>query len=129
VDDDLVKGTSTSFRTGSLRSERVVFAREFEATDSEPHVVGKPAESNGGGVRPGETKAQKFERIAERRVNETLRTLRLLGNLSDRRNYSYTDEQVAMILAAVEQEYRSLKARFKAEAVSEGQTFRFKKGE
>lgn len=84
---------------------------------------------DGGSLRPSETKAQKFERIAERRVNETLRTLRLLGNLSDRRNYSYSDEQVAMILAAIEQEYRSLKARFKAEAPTEAQTFRFKRGE
>jgi hypothetical protein len=80
-------------------------------------------------VRSGESKAQKFERIAERRVNETLRALRLLGNLSDRRNYAYTEEQVAMILAAIDQEYRSLKGRFKAEAATEAQTFRFRRGE
>jgi hypothetical protein len=74
----------------------------------------------------GETKAQRFERIAERRVNETLRTLRLLGNLCDRRNYSYSDEQVVMILNAIEHEYRVLKSRFRAESVMEHQTFRFK---
>jgi hypothetical protein len=77
-------------------------------------------------VRPRETKAQKFERIAERRVNETLRALRLLGNLSDRRNYAYTEEQVAMVLSAIDLEVRSLKARFKAESPSETPTFRFK---
>jgi hypothetical protein len=73
-----------------------------------------------------ETKAQKFERIAERRVNQSLRNLRLLGNLSDRRNYAYTDEQVAMVLNAIDEGFRALKGRFKAESVSEFQVFRFK---
>ena len=77
-------------------------------------------------VRATETKAEKFERIAERRVNEALHALRLLGNLSERRNYAYTDEQVTMILGAVDQEIRALKSRFKAEATSQLQEFRFK---
>jgi hypothetical protein len=75
---------------------------------------------------PGETKAERFQRIAERRVNETLRMLRLLGNLSDRRNYSYTDDQVAMILKAIDEEMQALEGRFKAEAVTEARPFRFK---
>lgn len=74
----------------------------------------------------GETKSQKFERIAERRVNETLRALRLLGNLSDRRNYSYTDAQVELILGAIEQGHRALKSRFKAGCISGLRGFRFK---
>jgi hypothetical protein len=73
-----------------------------------------------------ESKAERFERIAARRVNETLRTLRLLGNLSDRRNYSYTDEQTAMILNAIDQEVRALKARFKAGSITEVRVFRLK---
>jgi hypothetical protein len=77
-------------------------------------------------LRPSETKAERFERIAQRRVNEALRTLRLLGNLSDRRNYAYTDEQVILILNAIDQEVRALKARFKAESATEAQVFRFK---
>lgn len=77
-------------------------------------------------MRSGETKGQRFQRIAERRVNETMRALRLLGNLSDRRNYAYTDEQVAMVLGAIDQEIRALKGRFKAESVTDVQVFRFK---
>jgi len=73
-----------------------------------------------------ETKAQKFQRIAERRVNETLRALRLLGNLADRRNYEYTDEQVSSILGAIDHEYRGLRSKFKAESAAAGQPFRFK---
>lgn len=77
-------------------------------------------------MRPEESKAQRFERIAERRVNQTLRALRLLGNLSDRRNYAYSDDQVVMILSAIDQELRALKSRFKAESVTDVHEFRFK---
>lgn len=77
-------------------------------------------------MRSGETKAQRFERIAERRVNETLRALRLVGNLSDRRNYAYTDEQVALILDAIDAACRRLKSKFKAESASDRRGFRFK---
>lgn len=73
-----------------------------------------------------ETKAQKFQRIAERRVNETLRALRLLGNLSDRRNYEFTEDQVSSIFGALDQEYRSVRSKFKAESGGANQTFKFK---
>jgi hypothetical protein len=72
-----------------------------------------------------ETKAQKFERIAERRVNETLRAFRLLGNLADRRNYEYTSDQVTKIFSALDHEYRALRSRFKAESSLGGQAFKF----
>jgi hypothetical protein len=77
-------------------------------------------------VRPGETKSQRFERIAERRVNEALRALRLLGNLSDRRNYAYTEDQVALMLGAIEQGCRALKSKFKAEPGNDRAEFKFK---
>jgi hypothetical protein len=73
-----------------------------------------------------ETKAQKFERIAERRVNETLRALRLLGNLADKRNYEYSEQQVGLIFGALDQEYRAIRSRFKAEASVGSQAFKFK---
>jgi len=73
----------------------------------------------------GESKAAKFNRIAERRVNETLRALRLLGNLSDRRNYEYSEDSVAAMFGAIESEYRNLRARFKTELSATGQPFKF----
>jgi hypothetical protein len=76
----------------------------------------------------GETKAQRFERIAERRVNEALRSLRLLGNLADRRNYEYTDEQVSLLLSAIDQECRGLRSKFKSGSAAGSQPFRFKRG-
>ena len=74
-----------------------------------------------------ETKSQKFQRIAERRVNDTLRALRLLGNLADRRNYEYSETQTSMILTAVEKEVRTLRGKFKSES-PDGQPFKFKRG-
>jgi len=75
-----------------------------------------------------ETRAQRFERIAERRVNETLRALRLLGNLADRRNYEYSEDQVTVMLGAIDHEYRALRSKFRVEAGASGQPFRFKRG-
>ena len=74
-----------------------------------------------------ETKRQRFERIAERRANETIKSLRLLGNLSDRRNYDYSPEHVEKLISAVEQEDRVLKGRFRAEITDGAQPFRFSK--
>ena len=76
-----------------------------------------------------ETKGQRFERIAERRVNEALRSLRLLGNLSDRRNYDYSEDQVATMLGALDLEYRALRSKFKSEVATGSQQFRFRRGE
>jgi len=74
-----------------------------------------------------ESKAEKFERIAERRVNETLRALRLLGNLADRRNYEYSADQVSTLLSVIDQEVRTLRSRFKAETDVGSQRFSFRK--
>jgi hypothetical protein len=75
-----------------------------------------------------ESKAERFQRIAERRVNETIRALRLLGNLSDRRNYDYTPEEATLVLGAVEKEFRAFRARFMTEAHGTNKPFRLGKG-
>lgn len=72
-----------------------------------------------------ETKRQKFERIAERRVNEAVRVLRLIGNLADRRNYDFSEAHVRQVLNAVDQEVRALKARFRYESAESEKQFKF----
>jgi hypothetical protein len=57
-------------------------------------------------------RAEKFETIAERRVNEAIRRIRLIGNLSNKSNYSYTDEHARQIVKALEIEIRELRERF-----------------
>ena len=65
------------------------------------------------GRSPAETKDARFRRLAEKRVNAALDRLRLLGQLSDKRNYDYDDEQVAKIFRAIDGEVKAVKAKFR----------------
>jgi hypothetical protein len=57
-------------------------------------------------------KREKFIALANKRVNRTLKDLRLIGNLSNTAAYSYTDEDVKKILRALQREIDAIKARF-----------------
>jgi hypothetical protein len=72
-------------------------------------------------------KASRFERLAERRVTETIKKMRLIANLANRHNYSYTEEHVRQILDALEGELRQVKAKFRQETSLQSQGFSFKK--
>jgi len=70
-------------------------------------------------------KNQRFERLAEKRVTETIKKMRLIGNLANKRNYAYTDDHVKQIMDALENEMRLLKGRFKEETSELSSQFRF----
>ncbi len=72
-------------------------------------------------------KASRFERLAQRRVTEVLRKMRLIGNLANKRNYTYTDEHVKQIIDALESELRQVKAKFRNETTAQEQVFSFRK--
>ncbi|MDP2319732.1 MAG: hypothetical protein Q8O42_10390 [Acidobacteriota bacterium] len=74
-----------------------------------------------------ESKLQRFERLAEKRVTEVLRRLRLVGNLANRANYEYSDDQVRQITDALDAELRQLKSRFRSDGAVAGSSFSFKK--
>lgn len=57
-------------------------------------------------------KREKFVRLANNRVNRAIRELRLIGNLSNRSAYSYTDEDVRKIIKVLQREVDTLKTRF-----------------
>lgn len=61
-----------------------------------------------------ETKDQKFKRIAASRTNSVLEQLRLLGNTSNRQLYSYSQEDVNKIFAAIERQLKATKSRFRS---------------
>lgn len=54
-----------------------------------------------------------FKRLAERRVNKTLDNIRLIGNLSNRNNYLYTDKEVDKILKTLSSSLDELAGCFK----------------
>jgi len=71
-------------------------------------------------------KLKKFEELAEKRVNEAIKRLRIIGNLANRSNYHYSDAHVRQIYRALEDEFKSLKARF-SDIDSDSTSFKFKK--
>lgn len=59
-----------------------------------------------------ESDREKFVKLAEARVNKTLKDIQLIGNLSNRSNYDYTDADVEAIFRALSQEIAACKKRF-----------------
>ena len=59
-----------------------------------------------------EEKRAKFTRLANNRVNIVIDKLRLIGNLSDKRYYDYTDQDVKAIINSIQKEFSSVKNRF-----------------
>jgi hypothetical protein len=57
-------------------------------------------------------KRDRFVRLAVKRVNRAIRDLRLIGNLSNRSVYDYTDEDARKIVKALQKEVETVKARF-----------------
>ena len=67
-----------------------------------------------------ETKKQRFQRLAERRTNDVLERLRILGNCANRAQYEYTAEEVRKVFKAIETEINVIKLKFK-----DGETQKF----
>ncbi len=63
-------------------------------------------------------KRQKFVSLAEARVNKTLKDIQLIGNLSNRSAYEFTDEDVRKIFVALQKELETAKGRFAKERES-----------
>jgi len=60
----------------------------------------------------------KFVELAEKRVNRAIKDIKLIGNLSNRSNYSYTDHDVKKITAVLKKALDDMKARFDAKGES-----------
>ena len=54
----------------------------------------------------------KFVKLASLRVSKALKDIQLIGNLSNRSNYDYTDEDVAKIFKALNEEISTCKRKF-----------------
>jgi hypothetical protein len=59
-------------------------------------------------------KREKFVLLAEKRVNRTIKDIRLIANLSNKNNYAYNDKDVNKIIWTLEQEIKMLKVKFSA---------------
>lgn len=59
-----------------------------------------------------ETRYEKFKRLASKRTTNILNQLRLLGNLSNKVNYEYRDEDVRKMFHAIDEDLRLIRTKF-----------------
>lgn len=57
-------------------------------------------------------KSAKFVELANKRVNRAVKDIALIGNLSNRRNYTYNEEQAKKIVKALQASVDKVKASF-----------------
>lgn len=57
-------------------------------------------------------KRESFVRLAEARVNRALKDIRLIGNLSNKSAYSYTEEDVKKVFRALQREIEFARSKF-----------------
>ena len=66
----------------------------------------------------------KFVELAEARVNKTLKDMQLIGNLSNRSAYEFTDTDIKKIFGALQKGLENAKARFSQSSAGGGGEFK-----
>ena len=59
-----------------------------------------------------ETRSDRFKRLATQRTIAVLDKLRLLGNLSNKSNYDFSEEDIKKIFSAIDSQLKVIKTRF-----------------
>ena len=59
-----------------------------------------------------ENDRKKFVDLASKRVSRAMKAIQLIGNLSNRSNYDYTEDDVTKIFKALQEELNSCRKRF-----------------
>jgi hypothetical protein len=72
-------------------------------------------------------KRDNFVRLAEARVNRAIDAMRIIGNLSNRSNYEYNEEDVAKIINTLQAELKGLKGQFKTKSGMSVEGFKLEK--
>ena len=60
-------------------------------------------------------KEQKFIELANKRVNKAIRELRLIANLGNKGNYTYSNDQALKIIRALQKEVDMVKERLRGD--------------
>ena len=55
---------------------------------------------------------ERFISLAEQRVIKAIKIIRLIGNLSNKTNYNYTEDDVKKIIGVLRSEIRNIEQRF-----------------
>ncbi len=71
-------------------------------------------------------KREKFIQLAEKRMTNTIKNMRLVGNLSNKSHYDYTEMDVRKILTTLTKELEALKAKFKDKGSDDDSIFKLR---
>lgn len=66
----------------------------------------------------------KFAELATKRVNKATQAIRVIGNLSNRSNYEYTDQDVRSIIRELNAAVADVKRRFSSGNSADSENFR-----
>lgn len=66
----------------------------------------------------------KFIDLAEKRVNRALKDIQLIGNLSNKSNYAYTDEDAQKIHRALRKAIDEMKTKFESKGTAAKNEFK-----
>ena len=66
----------------------------------------------------------KFVGLAEKRVSNALKNIKLIGNLSNKSNYRYDQSDVRKITTALKKAVTDMSARFESNGASEDEIFK-----
>lgn len=88
-------------------------------------VVNTTTQESEPAAKTDETKAGKFIRIGEYRMNKALDAIGRLENLANKSAYEYTQEQAEAMFSVLEQRVADIKAKFTAAKQKEGVSFSF----
>ncbi len=69
-------------------------------------------------------KRQKFVALVQARVNRTIRDIRLVGNLSNRSAYAYSEDDIRKVFRALQRELDAAKSRFGGEGTAKEEGFK-----
>ncbi len=72
----------------------------------------------------GRDKRAKFVELAQNRVNKALTQIRLVGNLANRANYEFDEEDGRKIVRALQKEVEAVKAKFSDSSGAQGPEFK-----
>ena len=72
-------------------------------------------------------KRENFVRLAEARVSRALDSIRVIGNLSNRSNYEYDDQDVKEIIKTLQDEVALVKIKLEAKSGISKQQFKLGK--
>ena len=72
-----------------------------------------------------ETKAEKFIRLGEYRINKAIDAIGRIENLANRSAYDYTPEQVEAMFSVLESKVEEVKAKFTVKKAKENTAFSF----